>query len=101
MKRETLACLSVFVPDPKLRWRLRVANSQVPRLYVLPKIHKPGGKMRPFVSNISATHEKMVKWLVSKFEIMRLPERLYVKNIFEFVDEIKDVYIKPYDMLLK
>jgi hypothetical protein len=61
MKRETLACLSVLVLDPKLRWRLRETNPQVPRLYALPKIHKPNGKMRPIVSNISVAHEKMAK----------------------------------------
>jgi hypothetical protein len=61
MKRETLAYLSVFVPDPKLRWRLTVTNPQMPRLYALPKIHNHGGKMRPIVSNTFAAHEKMAK----------------------------------------
>jgi hypothetical protein len=32
MKREALACLSAVSPDPKLRWRLRVTNYQVPGL---------------------------------------------------------------------
>jgi hypothetical protein len=100
MKRETLACLSALVPDPKLRWRLRVTNHQVPRLYALPKIHKPGEKMRPIVSNISAAHEKMAKWLVSEFVSMLPPEGMYVKNTVEFVDKIKNVHIMPYDMLV-
>jgi hypothetical protein len=66
-----------------------VANPQVPRLYVLPKIHKPGGKMRSIVSNISAAHEKMAKWLVPEFESTRPPE-VHVQS-FKFVDNIKDV----------
>jgi hypothetical protein len=45
----------------KLLDEVRVTNLEVPRLYALPKIHKPGGKMRPIVSNISAAHEKMAK----------------------------------------
>jgi hypothetical protein len=61
-------------------------------LYALPKIHKPGGKMRPIVSNISTALEKMVKWLVAKFESMRPPDALYVKNTFEFIDKINDVH---------
>jgi hypothetical protein len=100
MKRETLACLSALVPDSKLRWRLRVTKSQVPRLYALPKIHKPGGKMRPIVSNISAAHENIAKWLVPEFESMQPLEGLYVKNTFEFADKIKNVYIMQYDILV-
>jgi hypothetical protein len=87
-------------PRPKLKWRLRVTNPQMPRMYALPKIHMPGGKMRPTLSNISAVHEKMVKWLVPEFESIRPPEGLYVENTFEFVEKIKDIHIMPYDMMV-
>jgi hypothetical protein len=100
MKRETLACLSVLVSDSKLRRRLRVANLHGCTVYALPKIHKPVGKMRPIVSNISAAHDKMAKWLVPEIESMQPPEGLYVKNTFEFVDKVKNVHIMTYDMLV-
>jgi hypothetical protein len=75
-------------------------NPQVPWLYALLKIHKPGGKMRPIVSNISAAHAKIVKWQIPEFKSMQSREGMYVKNTFEFVDKTKNVQIMPYDMLV-
>jgi hypothetical protein len=34
----------------RLKWTLRMSNPTVPKMYGLPKIHKPGNKMRPIVS---------------------------------------------------
>jgi hypothetical protein len=73
MKRETLACLSVLVPDFKLTCATVVRVAQ--------DTHAPW-----------TAHEKMVKWLVPKFENMRPPDALYVKNTSEFVDKIKEIH---------
>lgn len=61
---------------------LKVPNPMVAKLYGLPKIHKPGNKMRPIVSNISTPCYKIAKWLVS--EVKKLPPipSLSVKNTY-------------------
>jgi len=38
----------------KKQFFLKVQNPELPKLYELPKIHKPGNSMRPIVSNIRA-----------------------------------------------
>lgn len=40
--------------NPKLATNLHVSNPTIPRLYCLPKTHKPGNKMRPIVSSINS-----------------------------------------------
>lgn len=36
----------------RFKWRLLVSNAEVPELYCLPNIHKPGDKMRPMLPSI-------------------------------------------------
>ena len=55
--------------------------------------------MRPINSNRSAPTENLAKWLVSIFEKLNPPEGLSVKNTVEFVDKVKDTFIRPNDIL--
>lgn len=57
--------------SPRLQRSLNVSNPIIAKLYGLPKIHKPGNKMRPIVSNVNTPCYKMAKWLVK--EIKNLP----------------------------
>jgi hypothetical protein len=77
-----------------------VAESDKSSSATVAKIHKLREKMRTIVSNISAAHEKMAKWLVPEFKSMQPAEGLYMMNTIEFVDKIKNVHIMPYDMLV-
>lgn len=38
----------------RFKWRLLVPNPEVPKIYCLTKIHKPGEKMRQIVAILSA-----------------------------------------------
>jgi uncharacterized protein YoxC len=78
----------------RFKWRLKVSNPQVPMLYGLPKIHKPGNKMRPILSNVNAPTSKLAKWVVK--EVNELPpiQSLSVKNSFDFVEKIKEIYLE-------
>jgi hypothetical protein len=58
--------------------KFTVSNPKVPRLYGLPKTHKPGNKMRPIVSNNDAPTEKIAKWINQEFEKLPKPPGLYV-----------------------
>ncbi|KAJ8970845.1 hypothetical protein NQ317_019117 [Molorchus minor] len=51
---------------PALKNRLHVSNPIVPRLYGLPKIHKPGKSVRPIVSAIGSP--TYLLWLTKEFE---------------------------------
>jgi len=84
----------------RFRWRLKVSNPQVPKLYGLPKIHKAGNKMRPIISNIDAPTSLLSKWVVSQVKILPPIQSLSVKNSFEFVEKIKDIYIEDHEVLV-
>lgn len=82
------------------KWRLNIPNPVLPRLYGLPKIHKPGGKMRPIVSNINAPIYKIAKWLVSEFNKLKPPESLAIKNSLECVELLKNITLEADDLLV-
>lgn len=54
-----------------LSWKLRVSNPTMPKIYGLPKTHKPILKMRPIISNNNSPAEKCAKWLVTQFKNMK------------------------------
>lgn len=65
----------------------------LPKLYALPKTHKPGKKMRPIVSNVNAPSYKLAKWLVKELKKLPRIKSRSVKNSFEFIEKIKDIVI--------
>jgi hypothetical protein len=79
---------------------LRNSNPTIPKLYGLPKVHKPGNKMRPISSNNNATTEKITKWLSNEFENLPDPPGQWVKNTFEFVERVKDVTLERDELLV-
>lgn len=81
-------------------WKLKNSNPQVPRLYGLPKIHKPGDSMRPIVSNINAPTQKISKWLIEQFSLLEPPPSLSVKNSIDFVNKVKDLRITRNEMMV-
>ena len=68
---------------------LKADNPVVPRLYGLPKIHKPGNKMRPIVNNINAPTYKLLKWLTSKFHALPIFETRNIKKLFRTHQQYK------------
>jgi hypothetical protein len=67
---------------------LQHSNPKTPRIYGLPKIHKPGNKLRPIISNIDAPTEHFSKWLTNKLKDFPDPPGLFVKNTQEFVEKV-------------
>jgi hypothetical protein len=72
---------------------LQQSNPKTPRIYELPKIHKPGNKLRPITSNIDALTERLSKWLTNKLKDLLDPPGLFVKNSQEFVEKMKDIHM--------
>lgn len=65
----------------------------MPRLYGLPKIHKPGNKYRPVVSNINAPSYKLSKWLVEWFNNMKSFDNFSVKNSIELTSKLNGIIL--------
>lgn len=84
----------------KWRWNMKVSNPMVPKIYGLPKIHKPGNTIRPIVSNISSPCYKLAKWVIQKFTELQLHgDSFTVKNSTELVQRIKDIEVEEDELL--
>lgn len=81
-------------------WQLKVHNPQLPRLYALPKIHKPGNSMRPIVSCINSPSYKVAKWLVSEFSNIPAPPNLTIKNSFDLSSKIEKITLEDDEILV-
>uniref|UniRef100_A0A8D8SBU3 Reverse transcriptase domain-containing protein n=1 Tax=Cacopsylla melanoneura TaxID=428564 RepID=A0A8D8SBU3_9HEMI len=75
------------ITDHKKR-ELMKYNSVVPKIYGLPKIHKPELKLRPIVSCINSPTYNLSKLLVPILQPLKNPE-YNVKNSYQFRDFIK------------
>lgn len=83
-----------------LQWKLMVSNPTIPKLYALPKVHKPGNQMRPIVANTNSPFEKISKWLVQQFSNLEKPSGFDIKNQFELVDSLKTQHIEDNEIMV-
>ena len=73
---------------------IRPTGSTIPRLYGLPKIHKPGVPLRPILSMTNSPYHSAAQWLVEILEPVR--QRLVkhsLKDTFQFVRNIQDINV--------
>lgn len=98
--------LKVFINDDgsvnkKLKWKLSVPNSMVPKLYGLPKIHKVGPlKMRPVVSNVNSPNYKLAKWFIAELKCLPEPEGFSIKNSLEFASKVGDLVLEDDEIMI-
>jgi hypothetical protein len=86
---------------PGIRYKLYVSNPTVPKLYYLPKIHKPGKSERPIVSAINAPISKISKWLTNEFNNLPIKQSSFsVQNSLDFINRIKDIKLKDSEILV-
>ncbi len=79
LKTALTACKSIISKDTKTS--LTSSNPTIPKLYCLPKIHKPGNAMRPIVSNIGSPTYNLCKWLINEFNHLEVQQSSFsVKN---------------------
>ena len=78
----------------KLFESIRSTGAIRPRLYGLPKIHKPGVPLRPILSMTGSPQYDVSKWLCLVLEPVR---KLYnthtIKDSFAFIDQLTDTKI--------
>ncbi|BHF79088.1 hypothetical protein SprV_0602220500 [Sparganum proliferum] len=79
---------------------LKPVGTTIPRMYGLPKIHKPGLPLRPILDMRNSPYHTIAKWLVEKLK--PLQSCLYprsLKDTFEFVEAIKNINVDGQTML--
>jgi len=80
--------------------KIRVSNPQVPKLYALPKIHKPRDSIRKIVSNIGALTYGLAKYLIKIFSSIQKFEFLSVKYNIELVNRLSNFDLKNNNKLI-
>ncbi|CAH8586016.1 unnamed protein product [Dicrocoelium dendriticum] len=79
---------------------LKPSGTSVPRLYGLPKIHKPNIPLRPILSMVNSPYHAVAQWLVELLEPVRQQLAIYsLRDSFHFVESIKDDNINEKLML--
>lgn len=86
--------------DCNTRKHLHVSNPIIPRLYCLPKIHKPGNSMRPIVSSINNPTYLLSKFLVQKLQTLNSFPTFSIKNRSEFLESIKNTKVYNHEYLV-
>ena len=78
---------------------IRPTGSWTPRLYGLPKIHKPGLPMRPILDMTNSPYHSTARWLTQLLEPVRHKiSTRSLKDTFECVDIIEQINTKGKSM---
>ena len=75
---------------------IRRTGSQRPRMYGLPRVHKPSVPPRPILSMIGSSQHELAKWLSILLQpvLDRYPSQC-IKDSFTFVETIQKLATKP------
>ena len=79
--------------DTQRYYRLRCSVPQPPKLYGLPKLHKPGIPMRPIVSFCGSPTYQLSKYLTTILQSLTDKSRRKLQSTENFIDAIKTVQI--------
>ena len=79
--------------------RIHPTGCTIPRLYGLPKVHKPGLPLRPILDMFNSPYHSLAKWLVEVLEPIRKELTIHsLKDTFQFVDRINDLQLNEHYM---
>ncbi|XP_076397942.1 uncharacterized protein LOC143266273 [Megachile rotundata] len=87
------------LPDPITK-AILPKESKAPRLYGLPKIHKPNVPLRPIISTIGSPTYKLSKYLTSVLKPLTGNTPSSITNSSHFISKIKDIRTLPHDLLV-
>ena len=79
--------------DTRRYYRLRCSVPQAPKLYGVPKLHKPHTPMRPIVSHCGSPTYQLSKYLTTLLQPLTNESRHKVQSTKDFIDIIKTVQI--------
>ena len=79
--------------DTQRSYRLRCSVPQPPKLYGLPKLHKPGFPMRPIVSFCVSPTYQLSKYLTTILQPLTDKSRRKLQSTEDFINATKTVQI--------
>ncbi|GJQ83520.1 hypothetical protein Trydic_g15987 [Trypoxylus dichotomus] len=79
--------------------RLLPSESRPPRLYGLPKIHKPGNPLRPIVSTCSSPTTELAKYVAKQLAQYSGNTKSFVRNSEHFIEILQQHEITKQDLL--
>ena len=85
---------------PRIYDNLRPSGSQPPRIYGLPKIHKPDVPLRPIVSSINSPSYSLSQYIASVVSPLAGHTDTAVRNSAHFVREMADVTLAQDELLV-
>ena len=72
---------------------MRPTGSQRPRMYRLPKTHKPNVLLRPILSMTGSAHHQLSKWLASLLQpVLDRFTTQYISDSLTFADYIRKLH---------
>ena len=75
-------------------------NSNTPRLYALPKIHKDNIPLRPIISSINTISSDISKKLANILTILRTIDKFEIKNTIEIKQRLNTIIANETDILV-
>ena len=89
-----------FISKP-LYMELRPTGSVRPRMYGLPKTHKPTVPLRPILSMIGSSQHKIAQWLTEVLQpVLEKFSSYCIKDSFSFVELMRELTILPQNSFL-
>ena len=82
--------------DTQRYYRLRCSVPQPPKLYGLPKLHKPGFPMRPIVSFCGSPTYQLSKYLTTILQTLTNKSRRNLQSTEDFINATRTVEIPDY-----
>ena len=80
---------------------IRPTGSIRPRMYGLPKTHKPGIPLRPILSMIGSSQHKLAKWLARVLQpVLTELSEYCIKDSFSFVELLRSTNVKPDNVVM-
>ena len=86
-----------MIPDGK-KWFLSKSTYLPPRIYGLPKIHKPGVPLRPIVSAIGSPTHALAGYLAKQLRGCVGKSPHHILNSVDFINKLKSVNLKEGDI---
>ena len=75
--------------DEKMANKLKLRNLKTPKMYLLPKIHKPGNPGRPVVSSIGCHTERISQYVDHHLQPLNQNLPSYIKDTTDFLNKLE------------
>ncbi|CAK9810876.1 hypothetical protein ANTPLA_LOCUS6713 [Anthophora plagiata] len=100
IERKTTALLKTAKLPDDIYKSTNPQESRAPRLYGLPKIHKPDVPLRPIVSAIGSPTYNLAKYLTKILKPLTGKTTSHIQNSTHFIQKIQNIRLEPNDILV-